>query len=202
MKKLCTIILILTCLSSSLTLAEGYYGGIGVGTSFPHIDEVDIAGNSPDTVVWGGRIFGGYEYTANWSLEFGYKFYEKIDFDTEYDAVSFYDVDIEREDLYVAPVFEVDPRGFLPLRFAAGLSYSRITVNVEEGFFNLAPSGKASTDDYDFGLYLMAGFRPFKFKHVSSLVAAEYVYRSEMFDDSISPLNTSEFMISFSVMLH
>lgn len=202
MKKLSTIILILTCLSSSLTLADGYYGGIGIGTSFPHIDEKDIQDYSEDSIFSTGRIFGGYVFTPNWSLEFGYKFYEEIDFYTEYDAVSSYDVNIEREDLYVAPVFEVDPRGFLPLRFAAGLSYSRIKVNVEEGFFNLAPSGKASTDDYDFGLYLMAGFRPFKFKHVSSLVAAEYVYRSEMFDDSISPLNTSEFMISFSVMLH
>jgi hypothetical protein len=61
---------------------------------------------------------------------------------------------------------------------------------------------KASTDDSDLGFYLMAGIKPFNFKHVSSTIAAEYIQRQEMFSNSTKPLNSSEFMLTFTVHLH
>lgn len=193
---------LVVCFTSSITVAQGLYGGFAIGTSFPQIDERDVGDYSDDEVAWAGKLLGGYEFTEHWSLELGYIFYEKINYDSKRDLVGTYEVHVERQDIYIAPVFEIDPKGFLPLRFSAGLTYSKLKFNIGESFFNLAPSGKASTDDKDFGIYLSAGFRPFKFKYISSLVAAEYIHRNEMFDDSINPINSSEFMLSFSVMLH
>lgn len=188
--------------SDELNKHLGFYGGIGIGISAGEIQQMNVSQASDDELSSTWKLFSGFRLNHNWGLELGYKGYDSIAFYPQRDQVSVYEVELDRLDLYFTPTFEFDPKGFLPLKLGLGLTYSELEFTVKESFFNLAASGEAKESDNDIGLYLMLGFKPFVFKRVSSIVSAEYILRHKMFDDSSNPVNTSEFSVTFSAMLH
>ncbi len=202
MKHVKIILLLIAHCFPILVLADGMYAGFGIGTSLPKIDERDVAEFSDDELVWAGKLFTGYEFNHNWGLEIGYNFYEGINYDSQRDLVGTYDVDIGRQDIYIAPVYQLNLNDFYPLRLAAGLSYSKLELDVKEGFFGLAPPVSVSAQDNDVGLYFMASLTALDFKHMSALISVEYILRDEMFDDAINSINSNELMLSISMLFH
>jgi opacity protein-like surface antigen len=194
-----TLILLST---AQFSAAANFYGGLSLGLSEAELDEIDINDNSDDNPSPTVGLSGGYQFNQNWAIETGIKLYDDIELDSQQDSVSRYQITYSRKDAYLSGVFQFKPQGFIPIRLAAGITYSDVELKVKESFFGLAPSGKASADDSDLGFYLMAGIKPFNFKHVSSTIAAEYIQRQEMFSNSTKPLNSSEFMLTFTVHLH
>ncbi|NRB36932.1 MAG: outer membrane beta-barrel protein [Pseudomonadales bacterium] len=192
--RLFTTLLLSVLLSANISHASGFFGGLGFSTSTSKIST-----QNETNFESSGRLFSGYAFDENWSLEVGYLGFSEFKFDTEKDAVSEYTVSIDRWDIYLAPAYEFNPRGFLPLRFMAGLTYSDVTLSVEENFYNQAPGGTNNVDDHVLGVLISAGFRPFNFKHIASLLSIDYIRRPNLFSGSNRSFDSSERSVSFTV---
>jgi len=196
-----------TCLSLDLSqqsFGQGLYGGLGISHSNIYIDEFDIDKQvkDDDDTSLALKAFIGYRFDQHWGLELGHKSYETLEFKPQRDAVSRYEVELDRRDTYLTQTFEIRPKGFIPIRFGLGLSHSDLEFTVQESFFGFAPSGKASDDDSGTGLYATIGLKPFTLKRVSSVISFEYIKREKLFKGSNNAISSEEWSVGFAALFH
>lgn len=77
MKRIFYLMIILIT-QSSFAAPAGFYTGIEAGRAYTHYRPTDVSGVTTaqiDNIGFGGRIYAGYQWDANWAAEIGYTYY-------------------------------------------------------------------------------------------------------------------------------
>lgn len=173
-----------------------FYGGIGQG-----ISETDISNRNHDNTSMYLKGYSGIKLSKNWGMELGGMWFDDIDMSGK-DSVGEYEIKFRRYDLYAGPTLQFKPRWFIPVRLMAGLSYSKLDMEVHESFYGLAKGDTTSIGDHVTGTYLSAGIVPFQSRNISGLISIDYLKRADFFSGSNRPLDFRDMAISFRLGFH
>jgi len=155
----------LAVFSSSFAMTDepGWYGGLNLGVSMTQIDEDKIrdalqAGGftttsmDEDEASYGGKLFGGYRFNRNWSVEGGYFNLGKAGFTADTSPPGSLDGRTKFQGMNIDPVFTTPLTEKFSVLARAGLHYTEArTSYTGSGTVSPPPDRDKGAANYKFG---------------------------------------------------
>ena len=187
----------LLIVTKAYAMDKSFYGHVATGINESKISSIK---HEPGYLTH-FTVGAGYRIIHWIDLELGLSVFDNYEYESS-DFVGKYKLEINKQEVFIAPVFHWYISDSVSFFAKAGLVYSQSELEVRESFYGVKDSGSESKTDHALGYMLAIGIAPLQTKHVSLAPAIRYIQRNNFFNKSHTPYDASDIGIEIQIQLY